>query len=476
MLDFWDRAWLVRSSLIHEYYEQKRKEESRWEEYCSKTVQEILSDCTIMTKKLDDLLKPQTGIHLHPDLKTGIICLPLYGFYLVMGDGKKLTQDQDYIVQSIFSSFRRDIPFSYSEYMDAINSDNKARQELLDIVGVSEDKAGKFWIQFFKTVYRTDADESVLSDFLHPFDDLTMKFSALSGQPESALVPILQLFYLRLRLQIENCRSLPDDKIDLYGDKTYKEHYQIYKQEMMDVLNLTMDEDDEDLNPRGFFKHFTAGIIYQLISRSTFNKEKKIEITQETFDDLEIISFYTANLYEYPNIPDGQMTMFELNAHLYTDPRQPLGWEMLLRGASTFAEKKGDKDKVDKVSHAVVNFLTSLENHLVDKYKFTGLGSVAQIYTAYVLSLVVNEKVSMPFIDENNKILYTEPPLSADVMKQRNGVGLNTSIYSNETNAKQADYANKVDVKDSSSNTNNSFWLYFLSVIAIIGIVILLFT
>ena len=117
MLDFWDKAWAVRASMIHDYYRDKDKQCEKWEEYCSKTVQEILNDCIELTNALINLLKKQSDEYIHPCFRTGIICLPLYGFYLVQEGGKRFSKDQDYIVQSIFSSFRRDIPFSYPEYM-----------------------------------------------------------------------------------------------------------------------------------------------------------------------------------------------------------------------------------------------------------------------------------------------------------------------------------------------------------------------
>lgn|GEM_PF-5644970 len=440
MIDFWDRAWAIRAAMIHDYYREKERQRDKWKEYCDNTVQEILDDCVALTNALSELLKKQPGVHLHPCLRSGLICLPLYGFYLVQEGGKIFTKDQDFIVQSIFNSFRRDIPFSRQEYLEALTKDNDAKKRLFDLVEVTDDKTGEFWVQFFKLLYRIDADEEVLFEFFRPFMDLTMKFSVLGGVLESELVPILQMFYLRLKIQSIQCRNLPEDDLDLYGDKSYEEHFNEYKKEAYDVLNLTMDSDDEDLNPDLFFRYFTAGIIYQLISRCTRNVEDKVDITKEIFEQCGVPTHNIRDLYKFPNIPEDETTMFEWSAHVYTDPRGPIGWQMLIRGAATYAEARSDKDKPLKVTRAAINFLIGLENYLADKYQMSGFGTMAPVYCSYVVDLAIRDEVMQPNVDGNFKPVYSEPVLSIETMKERNDrKGVNVQTYINpETSYKSA--------------------------------------
>ena len=213
--------------------------------------------------------------------------------------------------------------------------------------------------------------------------------------------------------------------INLDDTKSLTDYYEEYKREVFDVLNLTMDKNDADLNPDCFFRYFTIGLITQLVSRSTLHEAFKIRAMEDIFEQLHLSCDNPRALLRYPDVPEETITILEWSANTYTDPRNAVGWEMLLRGASTYSKSMGAKDKVIDVVNSIVNFLVNMEKYLADNNPNNGFGSMARIYCAYVLKQVVDEKITT--VVET----YSEPKLTTEEMKKRNdisGANLNSFI------------------------------------------------
>ncbi len=398
MLSFWDRVWAVRAMAIRDYYKERKAQEERWEKFCQKCTAEILSECGSIASVISGAASKQTGSHVHKDLVDGIPELPLYGFYLVLRKQDKIAKEQENVLSMFFSTFS--IPFGLSEYMESITKNNAARESLNNLVGISQTHAGGFWIQFFKVLYRTDEDTTNISKIIESFCSITMRFAALSGNTEEYLLTILEEFIKNVHLQSDLCRQVPNDVVDFYGDAPFIDHFKRYKDDTYKACNLTMDEDDENLNPKDFFRSFTLGIIYQVISRSTRSRQDKIKIIDDVLSIVDIDAGVDgAYIFKYMEDLQGEETsMLAAMMHILTDIEDgnPAGWIILTRGSGTYnLQTKKDNNAVTEA----VNFIIGMENYLADKYPMSGFGEIASKYSKRVIEIINKD------IDENVTIV-----------------------------------------------------------------------
>lgn len=259
MISFWDRVWAVNAMAIRDYFREREAQRKRWADFCQKCAHEIIDECTSIAQIVTDATSKQAGTHVYKDLYDGIIQLPLYGFYLVLSRQNGIVNEQLTVLDLFFDHFN--IPYTKNQFLEATRIDNQARRDMLALVGISEQNAGRFWVQFFKVLYRTDEDTSNISKLIDAFSSITMRFAAISGKAEAYLLEVLSVFYNDVHNQSVMCRLLPDDTIDLFGDVPFIEHFNRFKEDTFKVCRMTMDEDDEDLNPRDFFQGFSLGII-----------------------------------------------------------------------------------------------------------------------------------------------------------------------------------------------------------------------
>lgn len=430
MLDFWDHLWLAKFALVEDYYREKREQEKKWENFCQESIQEILSDGVKLVQIVQDNIEKQSGIHVHEDLVNGLKYLPIYAFYLVLGGQDKISKEQSNLLKLYFSHF--EIPFTVNYFLQAVRSDNSARKEILDLVGISKDRAGRFWIQFYKVLYRTDADTKAVSDVIDSFCDIMMRFAAISHKDMDYLMPLMKRFVEAVHIQADLCRAEPDDMVDFYGDQTFLEHFQKYKYSVFTVCNHTMDPKDEDLNPVEFFKAFTIGIIYQVIRKCTRSRSDKIMIMDDILNQCDVgAKVDGAYVFKYMEDLQGEDTsMLAAMAQIFTDPdvNDCVGWVMLTRGSGTY-NLDTHKD-INPVQDAI-NFIIGMENYLVDKYPMSGFGNIAPAYARLVMDIInMDIDMNVTIVDEDTHSEYkrSENVHNPSTSESTNGTGK----YSNE--------------------------------------------
>lgn len=398
MLSFWDRAWAVHAMMVRDYFKERDAQRKKREEFYQKCMQEIMSESANISKAISEAASKQSGKHIHSDVCDGIIQLPLYGFYLVLQKQKGLKKEQEEVIDLFFSNFS--IPYSQRDYLEATRVNNIARKELTDLVGISSEKAGRFWVQFFRILYRTDEDTSYIERVIDAFASITMRFSALSGEMSDNVLTILERFIKNVQAQVVLCRLMPKDEVDFYGDEPFVEHYKKYKTDTIKVCKVLMDEDDEDLNPKDFFEEFTLGIIYQVIRRCKRNREDKIKIIN---DVLSMINLETSvdGVYifgEMEDRPKDHTSLLAAMMHMYTDLEDgnPVGWILIARACGKYHLQT---DIYVKAVQEAINFIVGMENYLSDRYPMSGFGTIAMHYSKAAVDAINKD------IDENVTIV-----------------------------------------------------------------------
>ena len=403
MISFWDRVWAVTAMSIRDYYKERDAQQKRWDDFCKKCTQEILEECSNISRYIQKAVEKQTGVHIHKDLADGIIQLPLYGFHIALRSQPGLVREQDHILDLFFSNFS--IPFSKQAFINTVRIDNDAKKELFDLVGISEEKAGRFWVQFFKVLYRTDNDTESIEKIIDSFCAITMRFSAVSHGLSEAILPTFEAFIKSVHIQSELCRLEPNDIVDFYGDLPFVEHFSKAKEEIYKVCNMCMEEPDEDLNPDQFFRAFIYGILYQVIRRCSRNRDDKIQIMDDVLSKIDMGSACVDGKYIFKYMEDlhgEETTMLAFMMHTFTDieDNQPMGWILITRFSGTYNLETGQS--VYAVQEAT-NFIIGVENYLADKYPLSGFGDIATKYARRVADIISKD------IDENVTIVDDEP-------------------------------------------------------------------
>lgn len=395
MLSFWDKVWAVTAMTIRDYYKEVEDRNKRWEKFCEKCTSEIASENIAMVGLIEEIVEMQPSSRIHNSLALGLKELSLFAFYLIIKKQGQITKEQEKLIRDFFKNI--DYPFTFEQYIQGTKINNGARQQLLDMVDISDTFAGEFWLQYFKLLYRTEAEPRYINRLVESFSMITMHFAALSGKEEDYVLDLLSNFLEKVQIQSVKCRELPDDEIDIYGDEPFVEHFNNFKKDTYAVCNYAMDEDDEDLNPTALFQAFSVGIIYQIIRRCKRSRVDKIKMMDDILSQIDIgISLGGEEIFrDMEDVKSGEYTtMLSFYAHTFTDivKEEPLGWILITRFSGTY--NLDTKKEVFAIKEAI-NFLIGMENYLERKYPMSGFGEIASDYARNVLRLINKD------IDEN---------------------------------------------------------------------------
>ena len=390
MLGFWDREWAIRVMLIHDYFKAREEQRKKWEAFCHECTDEIMDECMNIVNVLIEGAEKQAGKRVHKDLLDGATQLPLYAFYLVLCDQGTIAKEQGRFLQIYFT--HSNIPYTMNLFLEATRNNNYVREDLINLVGITEDKAGSFWVQFFKMLYRTDEDTSHASALVSSFCQIMTRFSALNGEPETRLLVVMKKLFEAVDAQAVLCRQLPADSVDFFGDTSFVEHFNTYKENLYKVCRMTMEEDAENLTPDNFFKAFTLGNIYQVISRCTRNRADKVKMVDDVLAQIDIDTVADgAYIFKYmEDEPKDQTSMLAYMMYAFTDleDSKAAGWNMICHGNSAYNEANHSDIFVIKDA---TNFLIGMENYLSDKYPMSGFGDIASKYAKKVSEIILKE-------------------------------------------------------------------------------------
>ena len=380
MLSFWDRMWIVHMHMVEDYYKEREKQRWRWRKFCNGCIEDITNEATNIIKVIENAVSKQDSIYMDNNLFNGIVQLPLYGFHLVLRNQGTPSEDQDRLIDIYLSHLQTG--YSKASFIQATNMNNYARQQLYELCDISDNNAGKFWVQFFKLLYRTDSDVTNVENVINSFCTMTMKFAAMNKKFDSSyLLRILESFINAVHKQSVLCRDLPKDTVDLYGDSPFIEHFNNFISEIQVVLDFTIEEQTEEMNTKEVIKTFVVGVIYQLVSRCHADREDKIKMVDDILSKLNYdLSVDGKYIFKYMEDLHGEETsMLAAMAHFYTDidNNNPLGWIIVYRMSGSY------NYQTHKPVHSLEeanNFMIGMDNYLNKKYPMRGYGRIAVEY------------------------------------------------------------------------------------------------
>ncbi len=400
-MDFWNQICIASLMAVHDYYEDQEAQHDKWQDFCQKCTQEIMDECCKIADTVHESAEDRLRSDVPLDLLEGVKLLPLYSFYLVLRKQNEITEEQGDLIQLFLANI--DVPYTMDMFQDAVNSDNYDLKPLIEMVGISEDYAGRFWIVFFNRLYRNQNRTEYISKLIDSFSYITMRFAALNRQPEERVVDILKTFIKNVQEQAERKPEITDNNIDFFGNVSFVEHYDQFKESAYKICRFTMEEDDPDFNPDIVIIAFSIGVVYQIISRCTGTDQQKEEMMGDVLSRIDVGIFVNgADMYrEIGAAESDDATGIPMAVHMLTDldDGKPMGWIILSRAGGTYNLKT--REEADVLEKAC-SFVSGIENYLAERYPGCGFGNIASNYANRAVEIVLQD------FDENVTVIDGE--------------------------------------------------------------------
>lgn len=342
-----------------------------------------ISDAAIEISDMFTSIVTQANQNYIPkEIEQGYSSFLAYAFYNVLqAQGGIPTSEQTQIIDIFFNNI--DFHFTKSSFLDAVKKENETKQYIESLIGISIYKAGKFWQLIFKAIYMTNSDDIVLSKITKTFSTFVMQFAVFGILDDKVKIHICEEFINAFYKQINECRKLPEESLDVLGEVSSKEHYR----RMQKLINTIVcsSEYNKEIDFNEYLTIFTIGLLNQLIKSTKCNinyqslmTEKALQISNINFkmSGYEIIEQLkkTNEFYEYVN-------------YLVSINDNSTGfWGIII----LIAKEENKLDDALEFLKECTSYLMGIETELSKNYKFCGFGNIAKNYMMEILDKVEN--------------------------------------------------------------------------------------
>ena len=428
MWSFWDALMFSTVMAARDYYRDRERNMLRLNQYKQTCMEKISENASGILKDIGRVIEKQRTVYMSDSISEGIVQLPMYAFFLVLKyQPINATKEQKKVVEMF--SRNLSMPYSTNDFYFAVKSDNSTRSYIEDLVGISKTYAGKFWKEFFKAVYRTESEEEIVTSIIEKFANIVMNFAIIGDSKMNCAEIVLQNFMESVGFQAANCRRLPQDEIDIYGDKNYIEHYHNFENEYKKIVRLTKSE-EEGLPAFEIYPYFCMGVIYQIVNQSTRNRVDKatyIDYVMKqcgmkfSYDGNQIIDSVQKSVINQDN---------ELGwwiSNLLSNEKAGLSfWQIM----ATLSGKCKDYNYDTVLIPELCGFLIGMDGELNKKYPMSGFGNLAKPYLANKLKELndlIDTLEDIPLEEEKN----ISPVAYADDVNDNNSIIENFDLREN---------------------------------------------
>jgi hypothetical protein len=312
--------------------------------------------------------------------------IPVYIFMKVLkAQGGSPSSNQSIVMDVYFKN--SNVGFSKYEFIESLNSNNATRQKMKSLIGISEKVVGTFWVALFKAMYVAKSDEETLNRFMNRFTAAIVRFAILGDVKEQIIANVCDKFVNAIHKQFVECRKLPENKIDFYGEISPSEHLKRMTYIAFNLYNLAGDPDDPDMEQT--FPLFIAGILRGFISLSSLPKDEKGKVLDKFMRRFSIdvkmaeIHFSGAMIFAENNESSDYQQVLRSMQDL-------LGQIIPIVFQSIFiysTKAKSDDDSMAFIT-ACTGFLLGVEKELAKDYSSYGFGRLSGKYISDELAKV----------------------------------------------------------------------------------------
>lgn len=378
MWSFWDALILTTMMSVRDYYRDRERNILRVNQFKQKCIETISDNAMGILEDIKGVVEQQKTSYMSNAISTGIVQLPMYAFYLVLINQKVgVTKEQRKVIDMFYRNLT--MPYSQYDFLSSIKSDNHASLYIKEFVGISKVHIGKFWTEFFRAIYRTETEEKVVTGMIEKFATIVMNFSMLGDTKSNYAETILQNFMEAVGYQVSQCRTLPKDKIDMYGDAGYVEHYHAFEKEYTKIVKLTK-SDEEGLPAFDIYPYFCMGVVYHVVNRSTQDRQDKASCIDYVMDACNMDFGYTGiqiiDSVEKIDVGQDDELGWWINNLTSTESEGVSFWQIM----ATLGGKCKDYNYETNLIPELCGFLIGMDGELAKKYPMSGFGDIAKPY------------------------------------------------------------------------------------------------
>lgn len=372
MLDFGSMLAILTTITLNDYYtDQIREKHQKLHTYAG-SMERIGDNVCIWGNIITSTLKKSGRTDLEQSISQGAQELPVYLFtQVIRSQHSGATKYQKQIIDIAFRNMNM-LPFSRSEYEQALYTDSCALQRMEDAVALSPEHCGTFWHRFMGIMDGADAGEDVVEDILSVYAQLLCDFSILG---EGSIASAQQL-YERFAGGLRRALQEYEEKVSIFENPQLQSALEAMRENCQTVRSLTSSEEDLLLD---FFDYFIVAIYVGMLQKLQLGAAERTRLLQFLLDHTPVACQDDA-AQVYTNITA------DVNARLVyyglaNDWDDPNFWAIHLIGAN----KAGCDDlSVEFLDHAG-DFVHGIEHLLCRNFPEYDFDGLAQTYHAEVI-------------------------------------------------------------------------------------------
>lgn len=367
---------------IRDYQQEKRKRLFKVQSFYQDCYNEISSQATKAFEIVSASVERASKCYMPDEILKGSTYLPLYAFGHVLTQQGRATPEQKKLLSIFFNNFSS-LQFSQAEYVQSMCGGSPLK-EFYDVIEVTQQKVGKFWLTFFRALYKCGTQKE-LQDVVDCFTTMVIRFSKLGNLDSKVAMPICERFISAVNYQITACLEAPPDFVDWLSAVPITTHIEnlkeIYNGLVRDSeIRDSIDNDSLELMFNGVLLSSVCDFV--LLSKQAANIKLKmadeaLRLTERQYTvDAEAFILSKAN-----NTGEGiEWTK------IYSCSKQHLGtfWSVL-QIMSVQANRESDCSNFLTILFSI---LVGIENHLCQQFEFSGFDHTAKQYMLHLLEML----------------------------------------------------------------------------------------
>ena len=372
MLDTGAMLAILTTITLNDYYTDQIEEKRQKLHTYARSMERIGDNVRIWGYTITSTLEKSGRTDLEQSILQGAQELPIYLFaQVIRKQSGGPTKHQKRIIDIAFQNLNM-LPFSRSEYDQALCGKGRALQSMEEVVSLSPNYCGTFWHQFLEVMDGATAGEEVIEDILAVYAQLLCDFSILG---EGSIEPAQQL-YERFTSGLQRALQEYRENVVLFEDPQLQSALEAMRENCQTVRSQTSSEEDLLLD---FFDYFTAGIYVGMLQKLSLGAPERTRMLQFLFDHTPVACPDAAPQI-YANI-DADANAYLAYYGLANDWEGSNFWAIHLIGAT----KAGcDHLSAEFVDHAG-DFLRGTERLLRRNFSEHNFDGLAQSYHMEVI-------------------------------------------------------------------------------------------
>lgn len=373
-MDFFDIFGIAAIMSVRDYYRDVDRQKQKAAQFYQKCREEIADEIGAAFELIQSEAERANPNFIPNEIVLGGLYLGLYGCGLVLQVQPSVSAEQDKLLTIMFRSLS--FSFTKEQFIAAMRTRAGVYQQFIDVIGITESKAGSFWVAFFKTLYKNGTNQKLLTDVMNHFSNIVMRFAILGHPNSQVALPIIERAYKAVDHQVVACRNLPDDDVDFIGLIPYAEHFSRLNR-LFDSLLLAGKLEEHNVEPdfmNMLFDHMLLNNISELVMAGKLKTEQKIRIIDEVLDNLPFRFSMDAAAFLNSKANDPSFHSFICDTIVTTNQKLGMVWHIIL----ICGEKSGRQQDCISLAKEYVGMMLGIDSELSKRYPLSGFGSIAR--------------------------------------------------------------------------------------------------